>query len=103
MKDQNAFVILLILNIVYGLTLFAYPAMLMVVAFSFDAPTAGDYLISYIFAYVIMSYPIGVFISWSCWYFYHRYAFKKAYIIANFMLLWPATLVLSSWIQSAFS
>jgi hypothetical protein len=103
MKNQNAFVILLILNIVYGLTLLAYPLMLMLAVFSFDAPTAGDHLISYIFVYIMMSYPLGVFISWSCWYFYHRYAFKKAYIIANFMLLWPAVLVVSSLIQSAFS
>lgn len=103
MKNQKAFVILLILNIVYGLTLLVYPLMLVLAAFSVDDPTAGDHLISYIFVYIMMSYPLGVFISWSCWYFYHRYAFKKAYIIANFMLLWPAVLVVSSLIQSAFS
>lgn len=103
MKNQKAFVILLILNIVYGLTLLVYPLMLVLTAFSLDEPTAGDHLISYIFVYIMMSYPLGVFISWSCWYFYHRYAFQKAYIIANFMLLWPAALVVSLLIQSAFS
>ncbi|MNJ57989.1 hypothetical protein D3C77_536010 [compost metagenome] len=95
MKNPNAFTILLILNILYGLTLLLYPMMLIGAAFSSGGPIDPS-LKRYADAFVliIMSYPLGPLLSYFCWLFYKRLSFKWAYVVANLPLLW----VLALWI-----
>ncbi|GIO32634.1 MULTISPECIES: hypothetical protein [Paenibacillus] len=88
MKNRTAFTILLILNILYGLTLLLYPFMLIIVAFSFDDPAGAHNGFVYTYVAILLSYPLGPLLSFICWFFYHRFAFKRAYATANLTLLW---------------
>ncbi|BFH59734.1 MULTISPECIES: hypothetical protein [Paenibacillus] len=88
MKNPTAFTILLILNILYGLTLLLYPFMLIIVAFSFDDPAASKNLLVYAYTLILISYPLGPLLSYLCWLFYNRFSFKWAYVTANLPLIW---------------
>ncbi|KQY91183.1 hypothetical protein ASD24_24020 [Paenibacillus sp. Root52] len=95
MKNSTIATCLFLFNGLYLLTLFAYPIVLMMSLFMFDALTSYDYASNYAAAfYLLMSYPIAVLGSLSCWGFYHKGKYKWAIAMANLLLVWIALFIL---------
>ncbi|MDR0269060.1 hypothetical protein [Paenibacillus sp.] len=93
-KNQTAFVILLVVNLIYCATLLAWPVILFTSGFLFDAPGDYDRTWGYVVVIAITAYPLGVIGNFSCWFAYHARKYKLAYWLANIAGIWPASFIL---------
>ncbi|MDQ0171792.1 hypothetical protein [Paenibacillus tundrae] len=100
MKNSTIATWLFLFNGLYLLTLLAYPIVLMMSVFMFDAPTSYDYASNYAAVSLLMSYPIAVLGSLSCWGFYHKRKYKWAIAMANLLLVWIALFILALIVNS---
>ncbi|MBY0204619.1 MULTISPECIES: hypothetical protein [Paenibacillus] len=89
MKNPKLAYRLIFFNIIYGLTLVAYPYALMISLFFYGYRESGDHpLLDTIAAILMATYPMGVLFSFVCWAFYHSGKSKWAVATANLFLVW---------------
>ncbi|MEO2205312.1 hypothetical protein ABGV42_16390 [Paenibacillus pabuli] len=96
MKNRTVANWLLFINAINLITLIAYPYMLFISFYMFASSNTNDYVLEYISAGVLATYPVPVLASFTCWAFYKNYKFKAALIMANLILVWVAILLLAA-------
>ncbi|PAF31307.1 hypothetical protein [Paenibacillus sp. 7516] len=96
MKNRTVAYWLLLINAINLFTLVAYPYMLIISFYMFASSNTDDYILEYIAAGVLATYPVPVLASFTCWAFYKNYKFKTALVMANLILIWVAILLLAS-------
>ncbi|WP_342554450.1 hypothetical protein [Paenibacillus sp. FSL R7-0652] len=95
MKNPKLAYRLILLNIIYGLTLFAYPFVLMMSLYLYAFRESGTHPFLDTTAAILMAtYPFGVLFSLICWVFYHAGKSKWATATANLMLVWAAAFLI---------
>ncbi|MFS0870853.1 hypothetical protein [Paenibacillus xylanilyticus] len=96
MKNRTVANWLLFINAINLVTLVAYPYMLFISFYMFASSNTNDYVLEYIAAGVLATYPVPVLASFTCWAFYKNYKFKTALVMANLILIWVAILLLAA-------
>ncbi|RUT27962.1 hypothetical protein EJP77_19205 [Paenibacillus zeisoli] len=90
MKNPVAFVVLILLSLVYTAALVYYPGVILtaVGAFSGGSFFPHSPMLREISSFMLFAYPISIIIAYFCWWAYHKRKFKLAYVLVCLPLVW---------------